>query len=71
MRQVLTPRSDAPGRSGVAADFFSRSGHEVARDVIGCTVAHGDTAGVMEYFWDHAGALEAVGLSEQDAHADS
>ena len=26
---------------------------------------------VIEYFWDHAEALEAVGLSEQDAHADS
>ena len=25
----------------------------------------------MEFFWDHAEALEAVGLSEQDAHADS
>jgi ketosteroid isomerase-like protein len=24
-----------------------------------------------ETFWDHAEALEAVGLSEQDAHADS
>ena len=24
-----------------------------------------------EYFWGHAEALEAVGLSEQDAHADS
>jgi ketosteroid isomerase-like protein len=24
-----------------------------------------------EFFWDHAEALEAVGLSEQDAHADS
>jgi ketosteroid isomerase-like protein len=24
-----------------------------------------------EYFWDHAEALEAVGLSEQDAHAGS
>jgi hypothetical protein len=24
-----------------------------------------------EIFWDHAEALEAVGLSEQDAHADS
>jgi ketosteroid isomerase-like protein len=24
-----------------------------------------------EFFWDHADALEAVGLSEQDAHADS
>ena len=26
---------------------------------------------LTEYFWDHAEALEAVGLSEQDAHADS
>ena len=26
---------------------------------------------LIEFFWDHAEALEAVGLSEQDAHADS
>ena len=26
---------------------------------------------IIEDFWDHAEALEAVGLSEQDAHADS
>ena len=26
---------------------------------------------IIEYFWNHAEALEAVGLSEQDAHADS
>jgi ketosteroid isomerase-like protein len=26
---------------------------------------------LLEFFWDHAEALEAVGLSEQDAHADS
>jgi ketosteroid isomerase-like protein len=25
----------------------------------------------QQFFWDHAEALEAVGLSEQDAHADS
>ena len=25
----------------------------------------------MEFVWDHAEALEAAGLSEQDAHADS
>ena len=24
-----------------------------------------------EFFWGHGEALEAVGLSEQDAHADS
>jgi hypothetical protein len=26
---------------------------------------------LMEFFWDHAAALEALGLSEQDARADS
>ena len=25
----------------------------------------------IEYFWDHADALEVLGLSEQDAHSDS
>jgi ketosteroid isomerase-like protein len=25
---------------------------------------------MIEYFWNHADALEAMGLSEQDAHAD-
>jgi ketosteroid isomerase-like protein len=29
------------------------------------------TVTYIEFFWDHAQALEAVGLSEQDAHADS
>ena len=35
-----------------------------------CTMRNGKTL-VMEYYWDHAEALEAVGLSEQDARADS
>jgi DNA-3-methyladenine glycosylase len=30
-----------------SADFFARSVHDVARDLIGCTVAHGGTAGVI------------------------
>jgi hypothetical protein len=25
---------------------------------------------LIEHFWDHAEALKAVGLSEQDAHAE-
>src|SRR5690242_7441009 len=29
------------------ASFFERSVHDVARDLIGCTVAHGGTAGVI------------------------
>jgi ketosteroid isomerase-like protein len=35
-----------------------------------CTLRRGRIF-LLEYFWDHAEALEAVGLSEQDAHADS
>jgi ketosteroid isomerase-like protein len=34
------------------------------------TVRKGKTI-LVEFFWDHADALAAVGLSEQDAHADS
>jgi DNA-3-methyladenine glycosylase len=31
----------------LSSDFFTRSVHEVARDLIGCTVAHGEAAGVI------------------------
>lgn len=31
----------------LATEFFERSVHDVARDLIGCTVAHGQTAGVI------------------------
>ncbi|MGH2978423.1 MAG: DNA-3-methyladenine glycosylase [Solirubrobacterales bacterium] len=33
--------------SRLPRDFFARSVHDVARDLIGCTVAHGDTGGVI------------------------
>ena len=33
--------------SSLPASFFTRSVHDVARDLIGCTVAHGPTAGVI------------------------
>jgi ketosteroid isomerase-like protein len=35
-----------------------------------CTVRKGRVSS-QEFFWDHAEALEAVGRSGQDAHADS
>ena len=34
-------------RPAVPTGFFTRSVHDVARDLIGCTVAHGPTAGVI------------------------
>ena len=33
--------------SNLGADFFDRSVHRVARDLIGCTVTHGETSGVI------------------------
>ena len=46
-------------------------GPEMNLEVTGVwTVRKGRIFGI-ELFWDHAEALEAVGLSEQDAHADS
>jgi DNA-3-methyladenine glycosylase len=43
---VTVPRPACPGKR-LSTDFFERSVHDVARDLIGCTVAHGDTAGVI------------------------
>jgi DNA-3-methyladenine glycosylase len=44
--RIVTQRSSRTGER-LTADFFSRSVHDVARDLIGCTVAHGETAGVI------------------------
>jgi len=42
---VIAARADLA--APLTVDFFERSVHRVARDLIGCTVAHGDTAGVI------------------------
>jgi uncharacterized protein len=70
---------------GVIGDFIDADDRVVVRQVWR-GVGHGpesqvESTGVytvrrgrvvhLEFFWDHAEALEAVGLSEQDAHADS
>jgi DNA-3-methyladenine glycosylase len=38
--------ASSPARE-LPRSFFDRSVHDVARDLIGCTVAHGETAGVI------------------------
>jgi DNA-3-methyladenine glycosylase len=47
--------------------FFDRSVHEVARDLIGCTIAHGDSAGVIveteSYHADDEACHAFVGLT--------
>lgn len=37
----------APTQAALGAEFFERSVHDVARDLIGCLVAHGRTSGVI------------------------
>lgn len=48
-------------------DFYARSVHEVARDLIGCTVRHGNTAGrIVEtesYHMDEAACHAHVGVT--------
>jgi ketosteroid isomerase-like protein len=66
------------------SDFIDAADHVVVRYIWRGT-GHGPDANLeltivfsvrkgkifyIEFFWDHAEALEAVGLSEQDAHAD-
>lgn len=45
MRQ--TCRVTFPQTKPLPPTFYDRSVHDVARDLIGCTVAHGETAGVI------------------------
>jgi ketosteroid isomerase-like protein len=67
------------------SDFMDLADHTVVRVIwrtagrgpesnIEFTIVHTVRKGrisLIEYFWDHAEVLEALGLSEQDAHADS
>ena len=52
------------------AGFFDRSVHDVARDLIGCTVAHGETAGVIveteSYHADDEACHAYVGLTPRN-----
>jgi DNA-3-methyladenine glycosylase len=64
---LATARS--PARE-LSRSFFERSVHDVARDLIGCTVAHGDTAGVIveteSYHADDAACHAFVGLTARN-----
>ena len=55
VRMIWRERGDAPAAESEATGIF--------------TIRDGKIR-VAEFFWDHIEALEAVGLSEQDAHAD-
>jgi DNA-3-methyladenine glycosylase len=44
---VVSTRNGALPEPGLGPAFFERSVHDVARDLIGCTVVHGSTSGVI------------------------
>jgi ketosteroid isomerase-like protein len=46
-------------------------GVDFTQEITGVYTLRGGKVFGWEHFYDHAEALEAVGLSEQDAHADS
>jgi DNA-3-methyladenine glycosylase len=52
------------------ASFYHRSVHSVARDLIGCTVAHGEAAGVIveteSYHADDEACHAYIGLTERN-----
>jgi DNA-3-methyladenine glycosylase len=54
----------------LSAQFYERSVHDVARDLIGCTVAHGDTAGVIveteSYHADDEACHAYIGLTARN-----
>ena len=53
----------------IAQDFYARSVHDVARDLIGCVVRHGETAGrIVEtesYHMDEPACHAYAGLTER------
>jgi DNA-3-methyladenine glycosylase len=53
----------------LAADFYARSVHDVARDLIGCVVRHGETAGrIVEtesYHMDEPACHAFVGVTQR------
>ena len=53
----------------LARDFYARSVHDVARDLIGCVVRHGETAGrIVEtesYHMDEPASHAYVGITER------
>ncbi|HEX8073752.1 MAG TPA: DNA-3-methyladenine glycosylase, partial [Thermoleophilaceae bacterium] len=60
VRSALDPR---------AAAFYDRSVHDVARDLVGCVVRHGDTAGriveVESYHQEEPACHAYAGLTER------
>jgi ketosteroid isomerase-like protein len=72
---ALEPISDfLPVGDRVAVRFVWRGagyGPEANLELTGLYTVRKGRILSLDFFWDHAEALEALGLSEQDTHADS
>ena len=72
---VLEPISDfIDGADRVVVRFIWRGvghGPEANIEATGVYTVRKGKIVFFEFFWDHAEGLEALGLSEQEAHADS
>ena len=70
--EVISDYADVGDR--VAVRFIwhgAGSGPDADLEMTGVYTVRKGKIVLLEFFWDHAEALEAVGLSEQDVHADS
>jgi hypothetical protein len=72
---ALNPISDFIDAAGrVVVRFIWRGagrGPEANLEMTGVYTTRKGKLFFVEFFWDHGEALEAVGLSERDAHADA
>ena len=70
--ELVTDFLDVGDRVAVRAIWHGRGrGPDAAVEMTYVFTVRNGKVLAIEEFWDHAEALEAVGLSEQDAHADS
>ena len=68
--ELVSDFIDAGDRVVVRLIGEAKAGPRVELELTSCLHGAQGQGLHQEFFWDHAEALEAVGLSEQDAHAD-
>jgi ketosteroid isomerase-like protein len=70
--EMLADYIDAADRVAVRMIWRERGdGHEAESEATGIFTIRNGKIRVAEFFWDHTEALEALGLSQQNPHADS
>jgi ketosteroid isomerase-like protein len=67
----VTTSTPATESSGGSSGGAQGSGPEAKLELTTIYTVRKGKIREQEFFWDHEEALEALGLSEQEAHADS